>query len=155
MEKNRKMKQALLILLLFGLAGLSSCQQQFEPVDYGHDACTHCKMTIMDKRFAAEMITEKGRAYKFDDMACLLQYMKEEHINSVKTMIFVSDYSKPDNNFLDARQAVYLHNSDVFKTPMDGNLAAFATDGEATPFKEHARNNQLKWQDLASKLINQ
>lgn len=150
------MKQALLmIMFVYGLMGLTSCQQQFEPIDYGHDACTHCKMTIMDKRFAAEMVTEKGKAYKFDDMACLLKYMKEEHINNAKTMIFVSDYSKPDNSFLDARQAVYLHNSEVFKTPMNGNLAAFATEREAAPFKEHLQNNELKWQDLESKLINQ
>ncbi|SEW45729.1 copper chaperone NosL [Chitinophaga sp. YR573] len=148
------MKQVLLILFVCGLLGLSSCQQQFEPVDYGHDACTHCKMTIMDKRFAAEMVTEKGKAYKFDDIACLLKYMKEKHVNSAKAMIFVNDYNKPDNSFLDARQAVYLH-SEVFKTPMNGNFAAFSTDREAAPFKDRLQNNQLKWQDLETKPINQ
>ena len=28
----------------------------------------------VDKRFAAEMITSKGRAHKFDDVLCMKQY---------------------------------------------------------------------------------
>lgn len=144
--KKSNMKQVLLIGML-GLIGLSACQQEFEPIDYGHDACAHCKMTIIDKRFAAEIVTEKGKAYKFDDLACLLKYTEEEHFNSTGTILFVSDYTNPDHSFLDAHQAVYLH-SGIFKSPMNGNFAAFASSKEATPFKDSLQNDLLKLEDL-------
>ncbi|HEY8918912.1 MAG TPA: nitrous oxide reductase accessory protein NosL [Chitinophaga sp.] len=139
------MKQVLLVFML----GLFACKPEFEPIDYGHDACAHCKMTIIDKRFAAEIVTEKGKAYKFDDLACLLKYTEEENFNSIGMILFVSDYSKPDNNFLDAHQAVYLH-SGIFKSPMNGNLAAFASAKEAAPFKDSLQSDLLKLEDLGT-----
>src|ERR1035437_7399087 len=111
------MRNTLLISFLFSLLSfLSSCTPSFEPMNYGHDACTHCKMTIMDKRFAAEILTKKGKAYKFDDISCLKKYIKEENLPESELTVFVADYNNPDGKFLDARQIVYLH-SVLFKSP--------------------------------------
>jgi len=52
--------KTLTALSIIVLALLSACSRAPEPIVYGKDACTHCKMTIMDKRFAAEIITSKG-----------------------------------------------------------------------------------------------
>lgn len=147
--KKSNMKQVLLVCML----GFFACKPAFEPIDYGHDACVHCKMTIIDKRFAAEIVTEKGKAFKFDDLACLLKYTKEEHFNTTGALLFVSDYSKPDNSFLDARYAAYLQ-SGIFKSPMNGNFAAFASGKDAAPFKDSLQNDLLKWEDLETKQAN-
>ncbi len=141
------MNTKLVIPLLFCILFLCSCSGNFEPIDYSHDACTYCKMTIMDKRYAAEIITKKGKAYKFDDISCLKKYIKEENLPESELTIFVADYSNTDNKFLDARHAVYLH-SDVFKSPMNGYYAAFAKGENAQPLIDSLNLLLLKWENL-------
>src|SRR3569833_1323155 len=130
-----KMKTTHFITILICLVFFSSCAAKFEPVDYGHDACTYCKMTIMDKRFAAEILTKKGRAYKFDDIACLKRYLAEQGISENEITVFVADYKDPAN-FLNAREVVYLHSEQLFKSPMSGNLAAFPPEGNGGPVRD-------------------
>jgi copper chaperone NosL len=141
------MKTTLLITILTCSLFFSSCSGGFEPIDYGHDACTRCKMTIMDKRFAAEILTRKGRAYKFDDISCLKKYLAEEHIPEADITVFVADFKSPDNKFLNARQVVYLH-SDMLKSPMNGNSAAFAIAEDAIPLRDSLHAELLKWNNL-------
>lgn len=119
MKKLSHLSRATMLVLL-----LAGCKPAFEPVDYGHDSCTHCRMTIMDKRFTAELLTSKGRAYKFDDFGCLLKYLKDEHIHDPGMKIYVANFNHPDEPFLDARQAVFIHNENLH-SPMNGNLAAY------------------------------
>lgn len=140
------MKTLVNILCFIFIACLSSCKQSFEPIDYGHDACMHCRMTIIDKRFAAEILTDKGKAYKFDDMGCLLKYVNENNLQVANAKIFVANYAMPANSFLDARTATYVH-SELLKTPMNGNYAAFETKEKAiVPGSE--TNNLLNWSEL-------
>lgn len=147
MEKQNKMKTAL-TLILCGLIGcLSACTQELEPIDYGHDICVQCKMTILDNRFAAEMVTRKGKAYKFDDIGCLLKYTSEQHDLGTNAIILIADYKNPDNRFIDAHQATFLHN-EFFKTPMNGNYAAFANVQNAMPLKDSLHTELLKWENL-------
>lgn len=141
------MRTALLISLLVSFLFLDSCKPEFEPISYGHDACAHCKMTIMDKRYAAEILTKKGKAYKFDDIACLKKYIREENLTESELTVFVADYNNPDSKFLDARQVVYLH-SELFKSPMNGNFAAFALAENARPLKDSLHIDLLKWENL-------
>lgn len=141
------MRSPLLIPLFAVLLFLASCKPEFEPISYGHDACTHCKMTIMDKRYAAEILTKKGKVYKFDDIACLKKYIQEENMPEADLTVFVADYNNPDSKFLDARQVVYLH-SEIFKSPMNGNFAAFATAEKTSSLKDSLHTDILKWENL-------
>jgi copper chaperone NosL len=126
---------------------LSACRNSFEPIDYGHDACAYCKMTIIDKRFTAEILTSKGKAYKFDDISCLRKYIKEENLPESGLTIFVADYNNPDNKFLDAMRATFLHN-EAFKSPMNGCMAAFANEAAAHPLIDSLNILSLKWENL-------
>lgn len=141
------MKKHILILFLLATVCLAGCKRQFEPIKYGHDACTHCKMTIMDKRFAAEILTSKGKAIKFDDFACLLKYVKDEKFNDQDAKIFVADYDHPGVQFLDARLAVFLHD-ESFKSPMNGNLAAIASKQSANKLNTGLHGELLSWAAL-------
>ena len=58
------MKQYLMGLVALFLA--VSCSPEAQPINYGSDQCDFCRMTIVDKAHAAEVVTKKGRAYKFD-----------------------------------------------------------------------------------------
>ena len=140
------MKTLLTILCYICIVCLFSCKPTFDPIDYGHDACMHCRMTIIDKRFAAEILTDKGKAYKFDDLGCLLKYMSENSLQQPNAKIFVANYAAPANNFLDAHTAIYIH-SELLKTPMNGNYAAFETEQKAI-IPGSTTINLLKWNDL-------
>lgn len=141
------MKKPVIILVLLLLLTISSCKPEFEPISYGHDACTNCKMTIMDKRYAAELLTKKGKAYKFDDISCLKKYARQENLAESDYTVFVANYTDPDNKFLDAREVVYLH-SEIFKSPMNGNYAAFPTAENSRPLKDSLHTDLLKWENL-------
>ena len=44
-------------------------------LDWGVAGCTHCHMTLADKRFGAEVITTHGRALPFDDVGCAANHL--------------------------------------------------------------------------------
>lgn len=136
------MKNAIIVLLMAALL-LPSCKRAYEPIEYGKDACSHCKMTIMDKRFAAEIITPKGKVFKFDDITCLRAF-KEELSGS---MLYVHDYSGGSAGALNAVTSVYLHH-ESFGSPMNGNLAAFPDQGAAAAFMDSLRLPLLTWEKL-------
>jgi copper chaperone NosL len=142
------MKRYSVIFFLISVVCLTSCKQKFEPINYGHDACTHCKMTIMDKRFAAEILTGKGKALKFDDLGCLLKYVEDEKFKDAGAKFFVADHQHTDAPFLDARQAIFLHD-ETFKSPMNGNLAATASEKDANKLNAGLRGELLNWTTLA------
>lgn len=141
------MKKSFLILFFCSLIGLVGCKREFEPINYGHEACAHCRMTIMDKRFAAEILTGKGKAIKFDDFGCLLKYVKDNHFNDPESMIFVADYNNINGKFLDAHQAIYLH-SEQLKSPMGGNYAASSTMASANGLNASLNGALLHWNNL-------
>lgn len=128
------------------LIALMGCSRSFEPISYGKDACAHCKMTIMDKRFAAELIDDKGKVFKFDDIICMRQFMKATP-QSPKNLCFVNDYLEGDAVVLDASKAVFLKH-DLFKSPMNGNYAAFSTQADAQHLKDSLQQNLLTWETL-------
>ncbi len=95
------------------------------------DGCDFCRMTISDGKSAAELITQKGRVYKFDDIGCMLRYIQEQKNTDVRTS-YVSDYSG-SNELIDVKAAWYVRH-DEFKTPMGGNVAAFASRDAAIAY---------------------
>ncbi len=129
-----------LVLVLFTAV---SCKRGYEPIAYGKDACAHCKMTIMDKRFSAEIVNQKGRVFKFDDVVCLRAFTQE----IPGSMLFVNDYTGKQTEPLNAATAVFLHHEN-FKSPMAGNLPAFAGAEAAAALKDSLGLELLTWETL-------
>lgn len=125
----------------------ASCKQGFEPVSYGTEPCNHCKMTIVDPRYAAEMITSKGRVYKFDDVLCMKQYADYYTDQSNNASFFVAVYNGGKDQFIDASKAVYLRN-DFFKSPMNGNYAAFADASAAGHLQDSLSVVPVTWASI-------
>lgn len=129
---------------------LTSCDAGPEPMRYGQDECTSCKMTIADQRFGAEIITKKGRVLKFDDLGCMADYVKEGQIaeSDIKHRV-VSDFNHP-NVFLPVESALFLKN-DELKSPMRSDSAAFASQAELEQVKAKLGNGQqAKWPAVAA-----
>ena len=142
----KTLKSITLILLLCCL--LAACSRTPEPILYGKDACAHCKMTIMDKRFAAELITAKGKVFKFDAAECMTGFLKENPAiaNDAKTGFLVSDFTRP-GEFADARRSFFLRDSSL-SSPMGGNLAAFLSRSAAESAQKDRSAKIYNWPSL-------
>lgn len=84
----------------------SSCQVKPQEIDYGKDGCHYCKMTIVDNQHAAELVTKKGKAFKYDAIECMVNDLKQKENNSVE-LFYVNDYGNP-GKFVPAKEATYL-----------------------------------------------
>lgn len=140
------MKTLSSILLLCCL--LAACSRGPEPISYGKESCAHCKMTIMDKRFAAEVVTARGKIYKFDAAECMAGFLKENPAITAdpNSTFLVNDFSSPEQ-FRDARKAWFLRDSS-FNSPMGGNLAAFQSRRDAVAQEKDQHAEVMDWTAL-------
>lgn len=117
-------------LILFFMVG---CSAQPEPLNIGKDICHFCKMGIADARFGAELISKKGKVFKFDDIGCMVNFMKADGIEQKDiSQTVVINYEKK-NDFIDTGKAVYIK-SEVVKSPMGFNIATFSNIHSANKF---------------------
>jgi copper chaperone NosL len=102
-------------------------------------------MTITDPLFASQLTTVKGRQYIFDDLSCMTSYKKENTILEVDRY-YVADFCNP-LAFIDLEQAILLR-SDSLRSPMNGNIAAFAIQDSAMHYKTRYDAMEVLWADL-------
>lgn len=112
---------SVLLMLLF-----ASCSTAPQPIKVGTDACSFCKMGVADKRFGAELITKKGKVYKFDDLHCLFKFKESNAVKTEETRaVYVIDFEEP-HGFIELEKA-FLLESEALRSPMGSNVAAFNT----------------------------
>src|SRR5690606_42012723 len=113
-NKFKKKKVETAVIMLFSL-GLFSCSNtEAVPISLNSDQFEHCKMSISDGKFGAEVITQKGRVYKFDDLFCMLEYTKSNPETAIKTY-YVHDYMQ-EIVLIPAQSAFYINNVDINNT---------------------------------------
>lgn len=131
--------------LFVSLMTISCNNTEPKPIKMNSDSCEFCKMTISSGKFGAEVITQKGRHYKFDDMSCMIQYTKENP--QVKySSFFVNDYLQ-DNNLIPAESSYFLKGGGI-NSPMRGNIAAFSTEAAALEYKEKLNAESRTWAQI-------
>lgn len=124
------------------LSTVSSCNNEPQPINFGKDNCEFCKMTIMDKKFGAELVNKKGKSLKFDSGECMARYMKTDgKFESDKILII--DYANP-GALINAGSSFFLHGGNV-NSPMGGQLAAFKTKEEAEKFQKELAGELILW----------
>ncbi len=130
--KSKSQKEKFQVATLFILLCLGSCgTSQPAPIRLGKDECTNCKMIITDPRFGAEIITKTNKLFKFDDVNCLNNYIKNnEKIQSQINHIYFVDYGN-ESGFVLANEAFYLQSEEI-KSPMGSAVAAFSNQQQLT-----------------------
>jgi len=133
-------------LACIALLTLMSCgSNEPKPIKINTDACDFCKMTIANGKFGAELITKKGRYYKFDDLACMVQFAKSNTVVPYQSF-FVNDYTK-DNTLIPAETAFFIK-SDQINSPMRGNMAALTTAAEQSEYAKKFNAQPLSWSEV-------
>ena len=128
---------------------LMSCSTEPEPLHYGKDACYACKMTLMDKKFGAELVTKKGKVYKFDDINCMQMFYNSGEIPSDGfSFKLVVDFSQPEK-LVNAQDAFYLKSPEI-KSPMASQVAAFETKQKMEDTKKQVNGIYLVWGELVT-----
>lgn len=131
------------------LITLFSCTAEPEPLQYGEDACHTCKMTLIDKKFGAELVTRKGKVYKFDDVNCMLTFYNSGELPEQEfTHRLVSDFSQP-TKLIEAADAFYLKSSAI-KSPMASQVAAFQQKENMEKTKKELNGIYLVWGELVT-----
>ncbi|MCU0441829.1 MAG: nitrous oxide reductase accessory protein NosL [Bacteroidia bacterium] len=143
-----KMKKQNVTAIIFcaSMLIISSCGQKGPvPIQLNKDECAHCKMTITDLKFATEIITDKNRIYKFDDIVCTWTYLKENETQS-KYSVWISDYLNPQTmvNSID----MHFVKSDAIKSPMGGKTIAFENKDSALKYATSYQSELLRWENL-------
>ena len=128
-----------LLLLFF------SCNVSPKPIDYGNDGCHFCKMTIVDKVHAAEIVTQKGKIYKFDASECMINFLKEFDTSQIKWYLS-NNYTEPET-LIDATQATFLISKNI-PSPMGAFLSAFKDKNDAEKFQTKKGGKLYTWETL-------
>lgn len=79
-------------------------------------------MTIVDKQHAAELVSAKGKVFKYDAIECMINDLKKKKDLEIG-LLFVNDYASP-GTLIDAKIATFLI-SEQIKSPMGAFLSAF------------------------------
>lgn len=140
------MKFALTLLVtLFFVA----CHTGPQPLVPGKDECYFCKMPVADIKFGAEIITAKGKIYKFDDVGCMLHFLKEGLAAEEKVEKILAVNYNNSQKLMDVHEAVFLKSSDIH-SPMNSGIAAFESRSEAESLHKETPSEVLTWQQLSS-----
>lgn len=93
------------------------------PIAFGSEPCAHCHMTIVDRRYAAELVTTTGKAYVFDDVGCMAAFLAAGTVAPGRVAgAYFHVYLDPERVYPAAE--VRLVHSDTLRTPMGSGLAA-------------------------------
>lgn len=136
------MKQLYLIL---PVVVFLSCTPEPRPIAYGEDKCDFCRMTIVDRQHAAEIVTLKGRAMKYDAVECMVDVViaqgQEEY-----AMLLVNDFLG-NGELIRAENCTYLISPEV-PSPMGAFLSAFASEADAADVRNEKGGELFTWEEL-------
>ncbi len=126
---------------------LVSCSVKPEPLVLGKDACYACKMTLVDGRFGGEIVTKKGKVYKFDDLTCMVNFSKSGYEPKENIALqLVIDYAH-QGNLIDVQKTSYCK-SEQIKSPMAGQAAAFEKKEDLEKFNSEWKGTVLTWDEF-------
>jgi copper chaperone NosL len=114
-----------------------------QPVEIvlNEENCSHCRMAVSQREFAAEVVTVSGSFDTFDDIGCLRDWVKE-HQPPESAGLFVVDQTTGE--WLDAKSAFFVQ-AQILPTPMSSGLAAFGSEASAQSTAEKLEGEVLRW----------
>jgi copper chaperone NosL len=145
--KFKTMKSQLIYILILGL--LFGCNAEPRPIKFGEDICHHCKMKLMDPHFGAEVVTQKGKIFIFDDVNCLMSFLESDEVSPTDLKhILIIDYDQPEM-LSDATISFFLKSAE-FKTPMASNIVGFSDYETLKAYKSKHGGVYLAWGEMVT-----
>lgn len=137
------MRKFIILLLIINL--IFACSIEPSKIEYGKDACYYCQMTIVEKTHATQIVTKKGKPFKYDAVECMLNDLLERDNKEIEFFL-VTDFLKP-TTLIDAKTATYLISTSI-QSPMGANLSAFTSKDEAKKFVKTDTDKLFNWEEI-------
>ena len=104
-------------------------------------------MTIVDRQFGTELVSTRGKIYRFDSIECLAAYELSGNLpaQDIHSM-WVTDFHAA-GSLIRLDQATCVH-SDKFRSPMGVGLAACATEEKAAAMAGEIEGSTVTWQQV-------
>ena len=107
-------------------------------------AVQYCKMIIVDQRYACELVTEKGKVFKFDAVECLINFTHSRSIQNPDIHFqLVTSYDQP-GKLIAAGNCQYLRSAQM-PSPMGMFLTAFEKMDTAMKFQARHDGKIYDW----------
>jgi copper chaperone NosL len=100
-------------------------------------------MAISQPQYAAQVVDQDGNAYKFDDIGCMLRYLREHTLPQRR--LYVMDYV--NRQWLEAERTVFVR-SNAIESPMASGLAAFRDHSAAQQFLGNSSGQMISFAEL-------
>ena len=107
----------------------------------GAYSCAQCKMDVKALDYATQAVTKNGDTYFFDDIGCMVLWLKEHQTETVKLYVKTVDTHK----WLEADKA---HYSRIAPSPMGYGFAAVEASKEGLVSFEKMRDLMLQGKTL-------
>lgn len=140
-------KNVSVITTIFACIFFAGCTPKSEPIAYGKDNCEECKMTIMDPKFGGEIVSKKGKVYKFDDARCIGKFMDRRGIDLSEIHQTLFTNYTGNHEFIKVNEAHFVVGSQL-KSPMGSNAAAFADKAAAEKKAAEIDGKVTNWATL-------
>lgn len=146
------MRQIFLILFIaFGV--LTSCDKSPQAINYGEDECHFCRMGIVDPTHAAQVVTEKGRNYKFDATECMISFLHDE-VEEDKMLHVLSANLQEPGTLISVYDATFIISENI-PSPMGAFLSALNSEQAAKDLQEENGGKLYTWEEVKKVIANQ
>ena len=135
------------VLGIVFMYGIMSCNPESKPIIYGEDKCEFCRMSIVDQRFGSEIVTKKGKAYKFDAVECMINYIDEHVEDESKIQLILTNTYDDPGKLTDALSCTYLKSQNM-PSPMGMFLNPFRKVSMAIELQKQNTGDILSWEEL-------
>ncbi len=141
-------KKAAIALLVLVVAFFNfSCSKEKEDIRYGEDSCVHCMMKIVQPQYGAEIVTNKGKVFKFDAVECLLDFEKDRVVaNEDIYQRWVVSYTEPQTLF-PAEECFYLRSQNL-PSPMGMFITAISEHQRAKSIQQESGGKLYSWEEI-------
>ena len=127
------------------------CSIEPKPIIYGSDACDFCKMNIVDQIHGAEIVTDKGKVYKFDAVECMIDFKNE--MSKEQPKLFLTNHYHTPKELISAEDATFLI-SENLPSPMGEFITAFESKEAANEAQKELDGKIYSWNELLQQQSN-
>ncbi|MEG0438125.1 MAG: nitrous oxide reductase accessory protein NosL [Solibacillus sp.] len=134
-----KRKVILLFMMVLVLTGCGNANLTAREIQLETDICEICNMAISHPDYAAQAIFNNNDYQVFDDLGCLMDFLKSDSANDVAIAYI---FSEDTGQWIDVKEANYVYNADYW-TPMNYGVLAFEQEQAMTDYVHENGDGQL------------
>lgn len=124
-----------------------ACTTKPTPIQYGKEACSFCRMSIVDNQYGTQLVSDKGKTFSFDAIECMVNFEEVESHSWMYRM--ATPYSRP--GVLVPIDSLSILRSPKLPSPMGANLTAEYTGNKASKLQAQYGGDLLTYGDLIDK----